>query len=338
MASATLAPPPDRGLAVSFLVALLIHLAALGAFWAWRVPSTRPPGSNEITVDLAPAMQALEALAPAALSEPAPEIAPAEVTAPSELRPVETPPETRAEPLAETRPDELPPVAEALPAETAEPPSPPVASALVLPPDETVIDTPAPLAEALPPPVPVPSQAPPTPEPLKPPVRPAERKPVKPVERPRVVERPKPAPRRVVKEAAKPAPRPAASRSAPSAPSARARAAAASRENTGGSAAAAADPNALARYAAQLAAAIRGRLRYPDAARAQGVTGTAAVRILLNRSGRVLSVSLLRSAGHPILDAAALATVPAGASLPAAPDGLTQQQFSVPVPLQFTLR
>jgi len=94
----------------------------------------------------------------------------------------------------------------------------------------------------------------------------------------------------------------------------------------------------MSRYAAQLAAALKARLRYPEAARAAGVTGSATLRFTLHRSGRVLSAAITRSAGHPALDGAALATAAPGSSLPPAPDGVPQQQMTISVPLRFDMR
>jgi protein TonB len=127
-----------------------------------------------------------------------------------------------------------------------------------------------------------------------------------------------------------------AARQAPAAADARAGAASASREESRGSAAAA-DPNAMSRYAAQLAAALRARLRYPEAARAQGIGGVATLRFTLHRSGRVVAASLVRSAGHAALDQAALATASPGSSLPPAPEDIPQQQLTISVPLRFSL-
>ncbi|MFD0464465.1 energy transducer TonB [Microvirga aerilata] len=188
--------------------------------------------------------------------------------------------------------------AEAVPAE-ALPEAPPEPDAVVaLPPPETVV--------AKPPeekPAPKPARKPP---------------PAKPVER-------KPEPHRTV----------AAQQLPPS--QARQGQASASRENTGG-AAASADPNALNRYVASLASALRNRLRYPDIARSQGVGGIATLRFTMDRSGRILSASVVRSAGHPALDQAALAAARPGSSLPPAPASLPQQQFTFSVPLRFDLR
>ena len=87
---------------------------------------------------------------------------------------------------------------------------------------------------------------------------------------------------------------------------------------------------------------IAGNGRFPflvlDAARAQGLAGVATIRFTMQRSGQILSASLVRSAGHNTLDQAALATAAPGASLPPAPDAVPQQQLTFVVPLRFNLR
>jgi protein TonB len=151
-------------------------------------------------------------------------------------------------------------------------------------------------------------------EPLAP--KPEKKPPPKPVER-------KPPPRRTVAEQ-KPLPS-----------DARQGQASASRENMSGQAASA-DPSARNRYLASLVASLRNRLRYPDAARNQGVTGVATVRFTMDRSGRIVSASLVQSTGHTALDHAALAAASPGSSLPPIPDFIPQSTFTVP--LRFNLR
>jgi protein TonB len=77
-------------------------------------------------------------------------------------------------------------------------------------------------------------------------------------------------------------------------------------------------------------------LSYPAAARGQGAEGTAVVRFTVMASGRVVSASLVRSAGHPALDAAALGA--ARGTMPPAPAGMTQSQVTVTAPLRFDMR
>jgi protein TonB len=170
----------------------------------------------------------------------------------------------------------------------------------------------------------------PRPHPARQPTRDAkpgrqpEQKPVRP--RRQMAERPTRPPRQV-------AARPAAS--APSSP--RRGRLSASRESNAASAASA-DPTARNRYAALISAAVRRRLRYPDNARSRGSGGTATVRFTVHRSGRVMSASLVRSAGDGTLDGAALATVSPGTALPPAPAGVPQRQITFIVPLRFNLR
>jgi periplasmic protein TonB len=308
-------PVSDRGrLGAAFLVALALHVGALAAVALWSSREERtPPGEQEITIDLAPAMETAEALAPAEASAPAEVLAEAaEVRPPEPLTAEAAPPEETAEivpepteakplePAEAVRPQD---VAEAVPADAAPVEAPaadaPEVVAALPPPQETVV------ARA--------PQEKPAPKPVKPP-------PPK-----RAEPKPRPSPRRAVAE----------QRAAPSTP--RQGQASSSREDTGG-AAAAADPNVLNRYAAQLAAALRSRLRYPDAARAQGMTGVATVRFTMHRSGQVVSASLVRGTGYAPLDQAALATAAPGTSLPAAPDAVPQQRLTFVVPLRFNLR
>jgi protein TonB len=294
-----------RRLAAAFLGAVLLHGAAFVVIASWgRTEPPNAPGEQEIAIDLAPALQPADTITPAEVAQPL--LAPAETIAAKPAPVVETepvPPEPVAEPPAEAAeavpPPPLPEIGETVPAPSRAPS------------DTAALANPQEAVTAPPPPEQVPSpRSRPQPPRLK--------------SRPR---EPRPEP-----------PRAAPSRSAsPAASDPRQGRPSSSRENAGG-AAAAADPSLQNRYAAQISAAVLGRLRYPDAAQSQGIAGVATVRFTLHRSGQVLSASLVRSAGHPALDRAALATVNPGSSLPPAPDGLPQQQITFVVPLRFTLQ
>jgi protein TonB len=280
---------PSR-LGIAFITALLLHGAALTAVTLWPSDAENPPGEQEMTIDLAPAMEELVSVAPSL--EQSQEVLPVE----AEPLPVETetveeqPPEevVKAQPqdVTEAVPVEAVPVEQEM-AQTE--------AVILPPPPETVVAKPL--------------EEPPAPKPEKKP-------PPKPVER-------KPPPRRTVAEQ-KPLPS-----------DARQGQASASRENMSGQAASA-DPSARNRYLASLVASLRNRLRYPDAARNQGVTGVATVRFTMDRSGRIVSASLVQSAGHATLDQAALAAASPGSSLPPIPDFIPQSTFTVP--LRFNLR
>ncbi len=291
MSAQTLRPTqePSR-LGIAFLTALLLHGAALTAVTYWPSDTENPPGEQEITIDLAPAMEELVSVAPSLEQSQA--VPPVE----SEPLPIEseTVEEQPPEEIIEAQPQE---VTEAVPVEAVPVEQETVETEAVVlpPPPETVVAKPL-------------DEPPPPKLEKKPPPKPVERK---------------PPPRRT---AAQPKPLPSDARQGQ---------ASASRENMSGQAASA-DPTARNRYLASLVASLRNRLRYPDAARSQGITGAATVRFTMDRSGRIVSASLVRSAGHPALDQAALAAASPGTSLPPIPDFIPQTTFTVP--LRFNLR
>jgi protein TonB len=290
---------PSR-LGIAFFTALALHGAVLGALTLWRsAKMDTTPGEQEITIDLAPALEEAVSVAPAEMTAVAappiePEPVPLEPETIEPLPPEEMTAEQPEEVAERPEPQdttEVPPIE----AEMAVEPEPGVA----LPPPETVIAKP------------VEQPPPPKPEP-----QPEKKPPPKPVER-------KPPPRRTVVQ--------------PPPSEARQGQASSSRENTGG-AAASADPTVLNRYVASLTAALRSRLRYPDVARTQGIDGVATLRFTMDRFGRIINSTVTRSAGHPALDQAAMAAASPGSPLPPAPAGLPQQQFTISVPLRFNLR
>jgi protein TonB len=298
-------PQEPSRLGIAFIAALLLHGTALAALTLWHSKeSVTPPGEQEITIDLAPAMQEAVSVAPqemSAVESPPVETEPLPVEPETlEAQPPEEPVEDQ--PQGVTALEEPPQVTEVAPVEAvpAEPATPETEAVVALPPPETVVAKP--LEEK---PAPKPEK--------KPPPKPVERKPV---------ER-KPTPRREVAQLQQP----------PS--QARQGQASASRENMGGSAASA-DPNALSRYRASLNAALKRRLRYPSIAQSQGIRGTAHVRFTLDRSGTIVSSSIVRSSGHPALDQAALAAASPGATLLPVPDFIPQPVFIIP--LGFDLR
>jgi protein TonB len=283
------AQEPSR-IGAAFLVALALHVGGLLALAYWQSQDDMsPPGEQEITIDLAPAMQNVELVAPAEVS--APDVPPTEVEAMpvkplEETAPIEEEVEAVEQQVVEAVPLEAPPIESVVPED-----------AVVIPPQETVTAQPMPEKRA--------------PKPVKPP-------PPKPVER-------KPTPRREVRE------------QQPPAADARQGQASASRENTGG-AAASADPSLRNRYYAAVAAAVRRRLRFPEVARSQGTSGIAKVRFSIDPSGAIISVILVQSAGHPALDAAAMAATRPGSSVPPIPDGLPPRLPPFEIPLNFDLR
>jgi protein TonB len=78
-------------------------------------------------------------------------------------------------------------------------------------------------------------------------------------------------------------------------------------------------------------------LRYPPAARQQGLMGTVYLEIVVQPTGAISEVKIVSPSSHPILDQAALETV---RSLPSIgfPPGLTPRQLRARLPVMFNLR
>ena len=177
-----------------------------------------------------------------------------------------------------------------------------------------------PAAESMP--TEVPPQPPPPPEPA--PEPPPEPKPEPP---PRPAPQPQPAP---PKPRPQPAPRPAtaateAQAQPPVAP-------------TPVQAAAPAPPAPIsATWRASLSSWLQQNKTYPEAARARGDQGSAAVRFTVNRDGQVSDVALVRGTGSALLDDAVLALLNK-ARLPAFPMDMTQQTITVTVQINYALQ
>lgn len=84
-------------------------------------------------------------------------------------------------------------------------------------------------------------------------------------------------------------------------------------------------------FGSRVRAAIERRKRFPSGVASGGV---ASVRFTIDRSGTVLSASVVRSAGHPDLDAAALGAV-RSASIPPIPAEMDNAQLTITVPINF---
>ncbi|MDR1045490.1 MAG: energy transducer TonB [Candidatus Adiutrix sp.] len=78
---------------------------------------------------------------------------------------------------------------------------------------------------------------------------------------------------------------------------------------------------------------IRRKMVYPEEAKRQGVTGTAAVAFTINRSGQASNIRITRSSGSQLLDQAALSAVQRAAPFPPPP-----APANVSIPLRFGLR
>ncbi|WP_201859764.1 energy transducer TonB [Microvirga soli] len=155
-------PEPSR-LGIAFVTALALHGAVLGGLTLWQsTEPDNPPGEQEITIDLAPALEEAVSVAPAEISAvDAPLVEPEEVPLePETLEPL--PPE---EATAE-QPEEVTALPEPLEAAEAAPVEAETEPTIALPPPETIIakpleEKPIPKPEKKPIPKPVERKPPP---------------------------------------------------------------------------------------------------------------------------------------------------------------------------------
>jgi periplasmic protein TonB len=85
-----------------------------------------------------------------------------------------------------------------------------------------------------------------------------------------------------------------------------------------------------------LAAWLAAHKTYPEQARRNDEQGAVVLRFTADRSGHVLNVAVVRSAGSPTLDAAAEAMV-RGATLPPFPAEMTEDTITVTVQIRYAL-
>jgi protein TonB len=110
-------------------------------------------------------------------------------------------------------------------------------------------------------------------------------------------------------------------------------------DTTGGSPAArppVADAPIAGEWQRLLATWLAAHKSYPDEAHRRGTEGSVVLRFTVDRSGRVLDVVLVRSAGSSVLDAAAEAMV-RNAALPPFTAGMPQETVTVTVQIRYGL-
>lgn len=154
---------------------------------------------------------------------------------------------------------------------------------------------------------------------------------------------PPPLPKPAEKLANKPVEKKAKKKKRPAAPQPEAatRAAGTGGGAVSGDAGQAADAGAGAASETDLKTAWGGKIRSRIEARkstprsAAGATGTVKVQLVVARSGKLLSASVVASSGHAALDQAALAAVRAAGRFPAAPKGLAKDSYSFTLPMRY---
>ena len=91
-------------------------------------------------------------------------------------------------------------------------------------------------------------------------------------------------------------------------------------------------------YARQLSAHFKRFKKYPAMAQRLKLTGTAWVRIELQRDGTILDAQIDASSGHDILDKAALQAARSAQPLPPFPPQIAAKTRKIRIPYQFSLR
>ena len=98
------------------------------------------------------------------------------------------------------------------------------------------------------------------------------------------------------------------------------------------------NPNALNAYLAQVRKRLNSSKKYPPSARAQKLEGVATVSFILAPDGRLISSRLVKSSGHAVLDDEVMALLRRVSPLPRRPQNLPQDNLSLTVPIQYSLR
>lgn len=91
-------------------------------------------------------------------------------------------------------------------------------------------------------------------------------------------------------------------------------------------------------YLTTLRAWLERHKQYPRAAQLRRREGTALLRFVIDRDGRVLSHRIERSSGHALLDEAVEAMIARAAPLPAMPAAMREDRLELVVPVSFFLR
>lgn len=98
------------------------------------------------------------------------------------------------------------------------------------------------------------------------------------------------------------------------------------------------DPRALPSWQSQLLAHLERNKRYPEAARLRSLRGVVVVAFAMDQHGMVTGRSVKNSAGHDILDRAALEMLERAQPLPLPPPEIEGDPIQLVVPVRFFLQ
>ncbi|MDR1165216.1 MAG: TonB family protein [Deltaproteobacteria bacterium] len=94
----------------------------------------------------------------------------------------------------------------------------------------------------------------------------------------------------------------------------------------------------MAAYKTKVKRKLERYKKYPPRARADRIEGLVTIRFTLNRQGEVVSASVVKSSGQPILDDEVEALLRRVNPFPKFPDELPDSTLTLTAPIQFALR
>lgn len=94
----------------------------------------------------------------------------------------------------------------------------------------------------------------------------------------------------------------------------------------------------VTRYTQELSAWVINHQIYPAEAKAQGIEGSATVRLTIKRDGHLLNKVIVASSGNTMLDQAALDMVTHSDPMPKVPDNLVGEPLSYEIMIRFKLK
>lgn len=174
------------------------------------------------------------------------------------------------------------------------------------------------------------------PPPPPPPVKPVVKKP----EPPKPVE---PAPQQVARAEPSPSPAPAESAPAPSVAGSAGQSGTQASSNAGPATSASQSagggmPGSSADYLALVQAWLERHKEYPRRAQLRRIEGTAVLRFVMDREGKLVSYRLERGSGHSVLDEAVREMIERASPFPPLPPEIQQANLELVVPVSFYLR
>ena len=96
--------------------------------------------------------------------------------------------------------------------------------------------------------------------------------------------------------------------------------------------------DARARFLAEVVSRIQKVKRYPAEARRKNVKGTSKVEFALSARGEVLSVRLVSSSEHPLLDGESLDMIRRAGPYPRIPEEIGLARIELVLPVEFELK